>query len=165
MQRRFVGRRWAMLAVLLLLASADLARIAHASDGHDRVSFGQRIVVHQGETAGDVVCFLCSVENHGNIHGDVVSFLGGVKSEGPIRGDVVSFLGDVNLAGEAAITGDLVVFGGNLRKSATVPSSSDQVVFPVTFLLIPVLIFIAIAWGLTRLVRTRSYLPNRPFVR
>ena len=165
MRRHGLNWKWIVPALLLGWLSLAAARPAYASDGRDRVSFGQKISVGQDETVGDVVCFLCSIENHGTVHGDVVSFLGGVKGDGSVRGDVVSFLGDVSLSGEASVTGDLVIFGGTLRKSAQAQLSSERVVFPLGFLFLPILIVVAIVWGLSRLFRTRSYMPSRPFVR
>ena len=165
MRRHVLRWKHVVLTILLLIVCVAAVQPALASNGQDRVSFGQRIIVGQDETVGDLVCFLCSIENHGTVHGDVVSFLGGVKSEGSIRGDVVSFLGDVSVAGEASITGDLVIFGGTLRKSAQAQISSEQVIFPFGLLILPILIFVAIVWGLTRLFHTRRYMSAGPFIR
>ncbi len=144
-----------------MAAALATATPAFAHDSQDRVSFAQRIVVRPDEKAGDLVCFLCSIENHGNVHGDVVSFLGGVKSEGAIDGDVVSFFGDVNLAGDASVHGNLVILGGNLRKGASVQTGSSQVIFPTAIVLFPFLIVAAILWGVTRVFRRRPmYFPR-----
>lgn len=152
-----------MVVLSLLVLSILAARPAHASNGQDRVSFGQKIFIAENETVGDVVCFLCSIENHGAIHGDVVSFIGGVKSDGLVHGDMVSFLGDVSVAGEGSVTGDLVIFGGNLRKSGQAQLSSEQVIFPFGFLLLPVVVFVAIVWGLSHAFRRRPtyFVPSR----
>ncbi len=149
-----------IVGTLLLLAAG--VRPALAEDGQDRVSFGSRIVVSEGETVGDVVCFLCSVEAHGKIQGNVVTFLGSVKSSAPIQGDVVSFAGNVVLVEDASISGDLVIFGGDLRKSGTAYAGQDQVIFPVIIFLIPVAIIAAIIWAISRLFRRRTpifYIP------
>jgi hypothetical protein len=140
----------------------SVARPAFASS-NDRVSFGQRIVVGENETADDLVCFLCSIDIKGTVDGDVVSFLGGVKSKGPIHGDVVSFLGDVDLADAGSIDGSLVVMGGNLHKGAESRVGSDRVVFPVTIVLLPFLFLAALLWAIVRLFRRRPvyFVPSR----
>ena len=141
---------------LILFTGALLActRAAEAED-RDRVSFGDRIVVSEGETIGDAVCFFCSVESHGTIQGDVVSFFGGVHTDQPVHGDLVSFGGNVNLDDGASVDGDLVVFGGSLRKSSEARTSQSEVVFPAIIFAIPLLILGAIIWGASALFRRR----------
>lgn len=135
----------------LLLASS---RAAFAED-RDRVSFGDRIVVGEGETIGDAVCFFCSIESHGTIQGDVVSFFGGVRTDQPVHGDVVSFGGNVNLDDGASVDGDLVIFGGALRKSGDARTSQSEVIFPAIIFAIPLLILGGIVWGASALFRRR----------
>ncbi len=150
-----------MLVLVFVLLGAGVCT-ATAQDGQDRVSFGNRIVVNEGETVGDVVCFLCSVESHGRIQGDVVTFLGNVKATSPIRGDVVSFAGNVVLEDEASIDGDLVIFGGDLRKNGSAHVGQDQVIFPVVIFLIPIAIIGAIIWAISAIFRRRTptfYIP------
>ncbi len=144
--------------VLLLALLAGLiaaAPSAYANDGQDRVSFGNPIVVGDGESIGDAVCFFCSIEAHGKINGDVVTFFGGVKTDSAISGDVVSFGGDVLLNDAANINGDLVVFGGNLRKSAEAHTSQSEVIFPAIIFAIPLLVIGGIIWGISALFRRR----------
>ncbi len=144
------------LTVLIFLAAMLTAGSKPAFAGsNDRVSFAQRIVVHQDESVSDVVCFLCTIENHGTIDGDVVSFLGGVKTEGPVHGDLVSFLGDVSLAGEGSIDGDLVVMGGNLHKSADTRLGASQVIFSPAIFLLPFILLGIVVLGVTRIFRRR----------
>lgn len=151
MRLRYPGFFLALFAAMLLAGP----RIASAQNGQDRVSFGSRIVVGEGETVGDVVCFLCSVEVHGKIQGDVVTFLGSVKSTSPIQGDVVAFAGNVLLEEDAAVHGDLVVFGGALHKSAGTYVGQDQVVLPAIIFLVPILIIAGIVWAITALFRRK----------
>jgi acetyltransferase-like isoleucine patch superfamily enzyme len=140
----------ALFAGVLLTCSP-----AAVAEDRDRVSFGDRIVVSEGETIGDAVCFFCSVESHGTIQGDVVSFFGGVRTDKPVHGDVVSFGGNVNLNDGASIDGDLVIFGGALRKSGDARTSQSVVIFPAIIFAIPLLILGAIIWGASALFRRR----------
>ena len=139
------------LLFLLLLACGKPA----LAEGNDRVNFAQRIVIAQDDTAGNVVCFLCSVEVHGNVDGDIVTFLGGVKSDGQMHGDLVSFLGDVNLAGNATLDGQIVLLGGNLRKGEAARLGENQVVLPAGIFLLPFILIGAIIWGISRIFRRR----------
>jgi hypothetical protein len=153
----FVRLRQAILVLALVVTAAMFgSRIAAAENGDDRVSFGHRIVVSEGETVGDVVCFLCSVEAHGKINGDVVTFLGSVKTEAPIQGDVVAFVGNVVLNEDASVGGDLVIFGGDVRKSSGSHVGADQVIFPAVIFFIPVLILVGIVWALSVIFRRRT---------
>ena len=155
-------RKTVLASLLVLIAIGFASRSVRADDGRDRVSFGNRIVVNEGDSVGDVVCFLCSVESHGQITGDVVAFLGNVKSSQPIRGDVVALGGNVVLTDGASVDGDLVVFGGHVRKSEGSRVSADQVVFPAAILLVPILILVALIWAATALFRRRPplfYIP------
>ncbi len=151
------------IVLTLVFASFLVAAMPAFAGDNDRVSFGQRIVVGENQTADDLVCFLCSIEVKGTVDGDVVSFLGGVKSRGPIRGDVVSLLGDVNLMDNGSIDGDLVVLGGSLHKSAEAHVGSERVVFPVTIVLLPFIFLVAIIWAIARLFRRRPvyFVPSR----
>jgi hypothetical protein len=155
-------KQTAIVLALVLTAAVFGSRVAKAENGDDRVSFGHRIVVNDGETVGDVVCFLCSVEAHGKIHGDVVTFLGSVRTEAPVQGDVVTFGGNVVLNEEASVGGDLVIFGGDVRKSSGSHIGADQVIFPTVIFFIPVLILVGILWALLAIFRRRTpvyYIP------
>ena len=147
----FAGLLYAFLVFALL---GTTAQHALASD-NDRVNFGQRIVLDENDTAGDLVCFLCSIEVHGNVQGNVVSFLGGVKADGAMHGDVVSFLGDVNLSGNSTVDGQVVILGGDLRRAADVRLGQDQVVLPGAVFAVPLIFLFAILWGVKRLFRRR----------
>ena len=149
-------RRSAIAVALGLLVVVANSRLAAAEGGRDRVSFANRIVINDGDSVGDVVCFFCSVEAHGPITGDVVTFLGNLKSTQSVQGDVVAFGGNVVLADGAGINGDLVVFGGDVRKSVGSRVGADQVVFPAAIFLVPVLILGGIIWAASALFRRRS---------
>jgi len=142
------------LAVLTLAAGFGMSA-AHAESA-DRVSFGQRVVVGEQDEAQDIVCFFCSVQNHGRIRGDVVSFFGGVKSDGTISGDVVSFLGDVSLGNESTLNGDVVILGGALHRNGNAQIGKDQVVFPPIIFAIPFIVIGLILWGISSLFRRRT---------
>ena len=159
MRPNFDRLLYAALGICLL---ASMARPAFA-ENNDRVSFGQRIVVTDNDTAGDLVCFLCSVEVHGTVEGNVVSFLGGVKSDGKVNGDLVSFLGDVSLSGNSTVDGQVVLMGGALHKGADVRLGENEVVFPPAVFVFPFVLIAAIFWGITRIFRRRPmyYRPLR----
>jgi hypothetical protein len=147
---------FSLIIGLAILVVAFAASTLHAAaEDRDRVSFGDRIVVGEGETIGDAVCFFCSVESHGTIRGDVVSFFGGVRTNQPVHGDVVSFGGNVSLDDGASVDGDLVIFGGSLHKSSDARTSQSEVIFPAIIFAIPLLIIGAIIWGISTIVRRR----------
>ena len=58
----------------LLLFSALLLAATPARAEKDAVQFGSRIVVPEGQSIHDAVCFFCSVDARGSIDHDVVVF-------------------------------------------------------------------------------------------
>ena len=66
-----------LLSALLLFSALLLASTpAHADK--DAVQFGSNIVVPEGQSVHDAVCFFCSVNAKGDIDHDVVVFFGNV---------------------------------------------------------------------------------------
>lgn len=139
--------RFSLLLALLFAASLP----AFASN--DEVHFGQNIRIPSGSSAGDVVCFLCSVEAEGEVQGDIVVFGGNLRLQAPAHQDVVVFGGSVSMGEDASIGQDLVVFGGSLNTSQHATIGGDRVVFPFAIFIPFILAFVAMLWGLFLLIR------------
>jgi hypothetical protein len=150
-------RRWLLLLCVVALFNFSTAR-AHADQ--DQVHFLHDIVVHDGETAHDLVCFLCSVQVDGSAH-DVVTFLGSVHVRGHVEGDTVDFLGNVILEQDASIGGSLVVFGGDVHGRGSGSVGKDSVVFPLILLFIPIFILAGLVY-LVRSLAMRNRMPYPP---
>jgi hypothetical protein len=143
-ENRAMFRR--LFAVCVLVAACTLP--AAASERRDVVHFGNNIVVGEDENAGDLVCFLCSVEAKGNVQGDIVVFLGSVHLDQGSRGNMVVFGGDVWLNGDASIGHDLVLFGGTLHPAERQRVGGETVIFPPIIFLPILLVIAAILWGI-----------------
>ncbi len=150
-------RRWMLFVCVVALFGFSVSR-AHA-DG-DRVHFMHDIVVAEGETARDLVCFLCSIEVNGSGH-DAVAFLGSVRVRGHIEGDTVDFLGNVHLDDDATINGSCVVFGGSLHSRGSGAVGKDTVVFPLALFLIPLFLLAGMVY-LVRAIAMRNRMPYPP---
>ena len=150
-------------ALLVLLASSGSAFAKGHSEGNDRVSFGSDITISEGESAGDIVCFFCSVKVHGDVGGDTVVFFGNltVDSGRKIGGDVAIFGGDLNLSEEAVAGGDVSVIAGNANLAQNAVIHGSRTVMQGTFWLlvpfIPLLVLIGIIWLIVRLFRRNRY--------
>jgi hypothetical protein len=157
-------------SVLLALLTLSFAtQVAHASN--DRVAFGKDIVISEGESAGSIVCILCSVKLQGNA-GDIVTILGSVTTEGSreISGDMVTLGGDVSLTDNSSLRGDIVVVGGDLNLSSDASIHGDREIFPGRAWLFlpfaPLLILIGVVWLAIWLVRRNQYrFPMYPYGR
>lgn len=114
------------LALLLLSALLFTATPAHAN--RDAVQFGSNIVVPEGQSVHDAVCFFCSVNANGDIDHDVVVFFGNVHIAHQSKHDVVVFFGTVRADDDAAIGHDMVNFFGNIRLGENVTVGNDVVV-------------------------------------
>jgi hypothetical protein len=88
-------------------------RVRAASD--DRVSFGRSIVVHEDESARDVVCIGCSIDVQGQAMGNAVSVGGSVTVSGKVLGDAVSVGGAVHVDDGAEVLGEAVAVGGSVE--------------------------------------------------
>jgi len=154
--RKNAGKRLAMLAALILLASPFAAR----AQGRDIVEFGNDIVVHAGEEAHDTVCFLCSIDVDGAVHGDMVAFLGNIRVRGQADQDAVVFLGNLSLGEKASVGRDAVVFAGSLRNAPGSTIGNDRVVFPLFLFLLPLLFFGGVLGSIVWAVRALMYRPR-----
>jgi len=110
---------------LLSAALAFAATPAHAI--RDVVQFGSDIVVPQGSSVHDAVCFFCSVRAEGAVDHDIVVFFGGVHIAGHANHDVVNFFGKVRADDNASISHDLVSFFGFIRLGENVSVGNDMV--------------------------------------
>jgi len=110
-----------------LLASALLFAATPAHAGKDAVQFGSNIVIPEGQSVHDAVCFFCSVNAKGSIDHDVVVFFGNVHIAHESRHDVVVFFGSVHAADDASIGHDLVNFFGSIRLGENVSVGGDVV--------------------------------------
>lgn len=143
-----------LLVALALLFSANPARA-----DHDRVQFGENIVVAPGDSIHDAVCFFCSVDAQGTVEHDVVVFFGNVHiaghsnhdvvnffgnvrldDHGVIAHDVVNFFGSVRLGEDATIGNDLVAMFGDIHAADSAHIEGNRVSQPIWLLLIPFLI-------------------------
>ena len=111
-----------------LLASALLLAGTPAHAEKDAVQFGSNIVVPEGQTIHDAVCFFCSVNAKGDIDHDVVVFFGDVHISHQSNHDVVVFFGTVHADDDAAIGHDLVNFFGTTHLGENVSVGGDAVV-------------------------------------
>jgi hypothetical protein len=111
-----------------LLASVMVLAATPARAEKDRVQFGSNIVVPEGQSIHDAVCFFCSVNAKGDIDHDVVVFFGNVHISHESKHDVVVFFGTVSAEDDAAIGHDLVNFFGTTRLGENVSVGGDAVV-------------------------------------
>ncbi len=112
----------------LLLSSAILVATTPARADKDAVQFGSNIMVPEGQSVHDEVCFFCSVNAKGDIDHDVVVFFGNVHIAHQSRHDVVVFFGSVHTEDDAAIGHDVVNFFGNVHLGENVTVGNDLVV-------------------------------------
>lgn len=112
----------------LLLGSALFLAAAPAYANKDAVQFGSNIVVPEGHSIHDAVCFFCSVNAKGTIDHDVVVFFGNVHIARESKHDIVAFFGTVRADDDAAIGHDVVNFFGSVRLGENVTVGNDLVV-------------------------------------
>lgn len=116
------------LCSVFLLCSALLLTATPARADKDAVQFGSNIVVAEGHSVHDAVCFFCSVNAKGDIDHDVVVFFGNVHIAHQSKHDVVVFFGSVRAEDDAAIGHDVVNFFGNVHLGENVTVGNDLVV-------------------------------------
>lgn len=138
-----------LLTVVVLLAACTLPAAAE----NDIVRFGSTIVVPEGQSTGDIVCFLCSVEVRGPVHGDIVVFGGSVHLDQRAGGDVVVFAGDLWLDGDASVAHDIVIFGGSLHGEESHATGGNKIIFPPIIFLPILIVLAAVLWGFWLLIR------------
>ena len=147
-----------IICALLFAALAFAATPAHAD--RDTVQFGTDIVIPEGSSVHDAVCFFCSVFAKGDIDHDVVVFFGNihiahhanhdvvnffgnvrVDDDGSIEHDLVSFFGVVRLGENATVGNDVVSMFGALHASDSASIHGNRVAQPAWVLLVPLMIF------------------------
>jgi len=155
-----------LLAFLILFTACTLP--AAASNGNDTVHFGSNIVVPAGQSAGDVVCFFCSVEAEGPITGDLVVFFGNVRLDENAGGSAVIFGGNLYLGKNVSIANDLVIFGGAVHGVESGGNGGGRVIFPPVIFVPIFLVLAAILWGIWLVFhwlffRNRQVYPPMPY--
>lgn len=158
----------------LLLASALLVAATPAYANKDAVQFGSNIVVPEGQSIHDAVCFFCSVNAKGTIDHDVVVFFGNVHigheskhdivaffgsvradDDATIGHDVVNFFGTVHLGENVTVGNDLVVMFGNLRAADSANIAGSRVAQPVWVFWTPLIVLGLIITLIVHEVRSR----------
>jgi hypothetical protein len=112
----------------LVLAAALMLAATPAFAEKDAVQFGTNIVVPEGQSIHDAVCFLCSVRAEGTIDHDVVVFFGNVHIAQQSSHDVVVFFGNIRADDDASIGHDVVNFFGTVHLGENVTVGNDLVV-------------------------------------
>lgn len=102
------------LPLLTVLLTASLPGAARAQDAHDRVSFGDDVVVGPGERVHDVVTMGGDATIDGEVTGDVVAMGGDVLVRGSVAGDVVTMGGDLELGDGSVVLGAVSTSGGDM---------------------------------------------------
>jgi len=139
------------LAAFVVTLVLSAAAFAQKSD-EDRVEFGRNITVPEGQTAGDISCFNCSVYVRGTVNGDIAVFGGRVVVEGSVKHDIAVFWGTVRLADGAEAGGDVAVFGGAIKRAPTAMIHGETVAFGRVWALLPVGIVVVIVWLIIALI-------------
>ena len=116
------------LCSALLLVSALMLGATPAFANKDAVQFGSNIVVQEGQSIHDAVCFFCSVNAKGTIDHDVVVFFGNVHVAHESKHDIVVFFGSLRADDDAAIGHDVVNFFGSVRLGENATVGNDLVV-------------------------------------
>ena len=116
-----------LFSALLLFCALLLAATPARAD-KDAVQFGSNIVVPEGHSVHDAVCFFCSVNATGDIDHDVVVFFGNVHIAKQSKHDVVVFFGTLRADDNAAIGHDVVNFFGSVHLGENVTVGNDVVV-------------------------------------
>lgn len=157
---------------IALFGAAILVFPARAHASRDVVQFGSDIVVPQGQSIHDAVCFFCSVKVEGIAEHDLVVFFGSTQIDGEAKHDIVTFFGDVHvgtnvhighdvvnffgttrLGDNSSIGNDAVIMFGDMRAAETSSVAGNRVIQPFFLLLIPLGILAALIFGLIALIR------------
>ncbi len=112
------------------------------------VRTGDRIVVEEGETIGDLTTAAGTIVVQGTVDGDLTAFGGDVLIEGEVTGDVEAFAGNVRITGdvdgeastaagnvvvgEGATVGSLSAAGGTVAIEGTVAGDAEAAAGSVT---------------------------------
>lgn len=160
------------LSAFLLMVVIVFAAAVPAHASRDLVQFGSDIVVPQGQSIHDAVCFFCSVQIDGTAEHDIVVFFGSTKISTRSEHDVVDFFGDVRLGPNASVGHDVVNFFGTIRlgenasigndavamfgdvrAANTATIAGNRVVQPFFLLLVPLGILALVVFGIVEVVR------------
>src|SRR5579862_6283336 len=123
------------LALVLLVLASTASAVAQTDPSQNRVKVLRDIVVENGETAGDVQCFMCSVHVRGHVSGDIVTVGGGIFNDGKVDGDVVAVGGRIETSSNSRISGEAVALGGyiSLQPNSSIGGNAES----LPYLLIP----------------------------
>jgi hypothetical protein len=116
-------RRLAYFLVAVGLFS--LPSVARAQEADERQQYVRDIVVHSGETTGDLICYFCSIRVRGTVKGDAIAIGGGIEIDGTVVGDAVAAGGGIRLGPGAKVGGDAVAAGGRLERGAQTSVGGD----------------------------------------
>ncbi len=116
-------RLWRLAAAFALVFSAGLAGTAHGAEGRTR--YLRNIVLEDGGSRSDVVCYACSIRIRGNVKGDIIAIGGSVEVEGTLSGDVAAIGGSVRLGPGAKVSGDVAAIGGTVVRDPQATASRD----------------------------------------
>lgn len=58
--------------------------LAWGKESDDKVQIARPIVIEKGQTAGDVLCFGCSIQVRGNLNGDAAAIGGHIEVDGDV---------------------------------------------------------------------------------
>lgn len=117
MRNRLVAAVAFLLTALLAGAPVAIAQTATPSPSpgadlpgnlQDQIVLAGRVVVAEGQSAGEIVVFTGRVQVAGVVQGDVVVVDGPVLISGQVSGSVISFDGSVRLAETAQVAGDVI---------------------------------------------------------
>ncbi len=115
--------------LLLVVAQAAATTAPAAAEPEDRMSVLRTMVVAEGETVGDALCFGCSIVVRGRVLGDAIAILGGVDvtgqaGRGPVD-DVIAVGGGVHAGAAATVPASIVSVGGPVRIDPGATASYD----------------------------------------
>jgi hypothetical protein len=166
----------ARLLTFTLCAAAFLSVAAPARAQNDRVQFFSNIHVGPNDTAGNAVCFFCSVDAEGPVNGNIVAFFSHVSVHSTVDQNVVSFFSKMNVLPGSTVHQNLVTMFGSVRveNGAHVDQNAvtmfgsfyaadsasidgNRVYFPFWFFGIPALLLGLVIYVIVRELRERRY--------
>lgn len=113
------------LQLLVLLCLLVIAPAMRGQEADGRQQYGRDIVVQAGETAGDLLCYYCSIQVRGTVNGDAIAIGGGIEIDGTVAGDAVAVGGGIRLGPGAKVGGDAVAAGGRLERGSQASVGGD----------------------------------------
>ena len=106
------------LQLLVLLCLLVIAPGIRGQEAADRQQYGRDIVVQAGETAGDLLCYYCSIQVRGIVNGDAIAIGGGIEIDGTVAGDAVAVGDGIRLGPGAKVGGEAVAAGGRIERGS-----------------------------------------------